>query len=143
MARVDFYVLSDEGPDARLRFACRLTEKAVDQGMKVYVQTSSTAEALRLDELLWTFNDRSFLAHEIATAAGPSHPRVMVLLGESAAPPTHREVLINLSGRVPDDLDAYGRIAEIVDADPERKRLSRELYKQYRARGCALDSHNV
>ncbi|HEY8538413.1 MAG TPA: DNA polymerase III subunit chi [Steroidobacteraceae bacterium] len=143
MARVDFYVLSDAGSDARLRFACRLAEEAVDQGQRVYLQTSSMAEALRLDELLWTFNDRSFLAHEIATAAGPSHPRVMVLLGESEAPPTHRDVLINLSGRVPDDLDAYGRIAEIVDPDPERKQLSRERYKQYRARGCTLETHNV
>src|SRR5687768_13867816 len=66
MARVDFYVLAEEGSDVRYRFACRLAEKAVDQGHRVYLQTTSLAEAQRLDELLWTFSDRSFLAHELA-----------------------------------------------------------------------------
>ena len=143
MSRVDFYVLSDESGDARLRFICRLAEKAVDQGQHVYVQTSSVADAQRLDELLWTFNDRSFLAHEITHGGAASHERVMVLLGDAEAPPTHRQLLINLTERLPADLDVYDRIAEIVDVDPERKRLSRERYRQYRERGCALESHNL
>jgi DNA polymerase III subunit chi len=143
MSRVDFYVLSDEGGDARLRFACRLAEKAVDQGNRVYLQTASLAEAQRLDELLWTFSDRSFLAHEVATGSAASHERVMVMLGETDAPITHRQLLINLTDRLPGDVSAYDRIAEIVDVDPERKRVSRERYKQYRERGCTLESHNL
>ena len=143
MTRVDFYVLSEDAPDARMRCACRLAEKAVDQGQRVYMQTASTADAQRLDELLWTFSDRSFLAHEIASGDSPSHERVMVMLGEQDAPLTHRQVLINLADRLPSDIAAYGRIAEIVDADGERKRLSRERYKQYRERGCTLDTHNL
>lgn len=143
MSRVDFYILSEEGMDARLRYTCRLAEKAVDHGHRVYVQTSSLAEAQRLDELLWTFSDRSFLAHEIANGATPSHPKVMVLVGEGDAPPDYRQVLINLTDRLPSNLEAYERIAEIVDVDAERKRLSRERYKQYRERGCALETHNL
>ena len=69
--------------------------------------------------------------------------RVMVMLGEADAPVTHRQLLINLTDRLPADVNAYERIAEIVDVDPERKRLSRERYKQYRDRGCALESHNL
>jgi len=143
MSRVDFYVLAEEALDARLKFACRLTEKAVDQGHRVYLQTASTADAQRLDEMLWTFSDRSFLAHEIANGASASHERVMVLLGDGEAPLTHRQLLINLTERLPNNLDAYERIAEIVDTDPERKRLSRERYKQYRERGCALETHTL
>jgi DNA polymerase-3 subunit chi len=141
MSRVDFYVLSEGGGDARLRCACRLAENAVDQGQRVYLQTSTTSDAQRLDELLWTFSDRSFLAHEIG--AVPSHPQVKVLLGEVEAPVTHRELLINLTDRLPANLDGFGHIIEIVDVDPERKRLSRERYKQYRERGCTLDTHNL
>ena len=63
--RVDFYVLSENAPDARLRWACRLAEQAAEQGSRVYLQTAGQAEAQRLDELLWTYNDRSFLPHEI------------------------------------------------------------------------------
>jgi DNA polymerase-3 subunit chi len=142
MGRVDFYVLSEDAPDARLRFACRLAEKAVEQGKRVYMQTGSTTEAQRLDELLWTFNDRSFLPHEIVSNTAPSHARVMVTLGDGPAPPGHRELLINLTDTLPSE-PSHERIAEIVDLDPERKRLARERYKQYRERGFSLESHDV
>lgn len=143
MSRVDFYVLSQDAPDARLRCACRLAEQAVEQGQRVYVQTASASEAQRLDELLWTFNDRSFLPHEIFSGGPAAHPRVMILLGEASAPPSHRQLVINLRDGVPENTTDYERVAEIVDIDPERKRSARERYKQYRERGCALESHNL
>jgi DNA polymerase III subunit chi len=143
MSRVDFYVLSEGLPDARVRFACRLAERAVEQGVRVYLQTAGHAEAQRLDELLWTFNDRSFLAHEIYTGEPASHPLVMIMLGAASAPASHRQLLVNLTDSLPADVDGFERIAEIVDVDPERKRASRERYKQYRERGCTLESHNL
>ena len=143
MSRVDFYVLSEDGPDARLRHACRLAEQAVEQGQRVYMQTSSSSEAQRLDELLWTFNDRSFLPHEIYSGADASHPLVMILLGDSPAPASHRQLVVNLTEAVPDQPETYEHIAEIVDVDPDRKRSARERYKQYRERGCTLETHNL
>ena len=141
--RVDFYVLSEDAPDARLRWACRLAEQAAEQGSHVYLQTLDQGDARRLDELLWTYNDRSFLPHEIFSGGEPSHARVMVLLGDAAAPPSHRQLVVNLTEAIPAGLEQYERVAEIVDVDPERKRTARERYKQYRERGCALESHNV
>lgn len=143
MSRVDFYVLSQQGGDARFRVACRLAEKAAEQGNRVYIQTSSPADAQRLDDLLWMFNDRSFLPHEITNGNEASHSRVMILLGDAAAPPNHRQLLINLTDAVPGELESYERIAEIVDVDPDSRRRSRERYKVYRERGCELDSHNL
>ena len=140
MSRVDFYVLSEESPDARLRYACRLAEHAVEQGCHVYLQT---LEAQRLDDLLWTFNERGFLPHEMFTGQPASHARVMIMLGADAAPASHRELLINLTDAMPPDVSAYARIAEIVDVDPERKRSARERYKLYREQGCAMESHNL
>jgi DNA polymerase-3 subunit chi len=141
--RVDFYVLSEDAPDARLRWACRLAEQAAEQGSRVYLQTSDPGDARRLDELLWTYNDRSFLPHEIFSGGEPSHSRVLVLLGDAPPPPSHRQLVVNLTEAVPAGLEQYERVAEIVDVDPERKRTARERYKQYRERGCALESHNV
>jgi len=143
VARVDFYILSQEGPDARLRVACRLVEKAYDQHLRTYVQTASPADAQRLDELLWTFNDRAFIPHEINMGNDTPHERTVVLIGESPAPPGHRQLLVNLANRLPEDFTNFERIAEIVDVDPENKRLSRERYKAYRERGCELDTHNL
>jgi DNA polymerase-3 subunit chi len=142
MTRVDFYVLSDATPDARLRFACRLAEKAYEMGKRIYIHTESMREAQRLDDLLWTFNDRSFLPHEVVSGT-PAHERTLIVLGDGEAPATHRELLINLTNTLPATLDAFERIAEIVDSDVERKRLSRERYKAYRERGCTLESHNL
>jgi DNA polymerase III subunit chi len=143
VSRVDFYVLSEDAPDARLRHACRLAEQAVEQGQRVYLQTTSTSEAQRLDELLWTFNDRSFLPHEIFSGSPAAHSLVMIMLGDTAAPPSHRQLVINLTETVPEQAADYERIAEIVDVAPERKRASRERYKQYRERGHALETHNL
>jgi len=141
--RVDFYVLSEDAPDARLRWACRLAEQAAEQGTRVYLQTAGQAESQRLDELLWTYNDRSFLPHEIFTGGPAPHAHVKVLLGDAAAPPWHRQLVVNLTETIPADLEQYERVAEIVDVDSGRKRSARERYKQYRERGCTLESHNV
>ena len=67
----------------------------------------------------------------------------MVMLGESAPPPSHRELVINLTDRCTPDAGSYGQIAEIVDVDPERKRQARERFRQYREQGLTLESHNV
>lgn len=141
--RVDFYVLSEDAPDARLRWACRLAEQAAEQGSRVYLQTGGDAQSRRLDELLWTYNDRSFLPHEIFSGVPASHASVKVLLGDASPPPSHRQLVVNLTDAIPAELDQYERVAEIVDVDPERKRTARERYKQYRERGCTLESHNV
>ena len=143
MSRVDFYVLSDAGPDARLRVTCRIAEKAFEQGKRVYVQTPTQAEAQRLDDMLWTFNERSFIPHEVVNGNPPSHAKVMILLGNGAPPPTHRDLLINLTTALPAALESFERIAEVVDVDEERKRLSRERYKVYRERGCQMETHNL
>jgi DNA polymerase-3 subunit chi len=141
--RVDFYVLAEDAPDARLRWACRLAEQAAEQGSYVYLQTADSEQAQRLDDLLWTYKDGSFLPHEIFAGGPASHARVMVLLGDAAAPPSHRQLVVNLTDGIPADLQQYERVAEIVDVDPQRKRIARERYKQYRERGCTLESHNV
>jgi DNA polymerase-3 subunit chi len=141
--RVEFYVLSEDAPDARLRWACRLAEQAAEQGSRVYLQTADPGQAQRLDDLLWTYKDGSFLPHEIFVGGPAPHARVMVLLGDAAAPPSHRQLVVNLTNAIPAELEQYERVAEIVDVDPERKRIARERYKQYRERGCTLESHNV
>jgi DNA polymerase-3 subunit chi len=137
---VDFYILSEEGPDARLRYACRLAERAVEQGCHVYVHG---LDVQKLDDMLWTFNDRSFLPHEIYKGQPAAHARVMVMVGAEPGPESHRDLLINLMETMPSQIEPYARIAEIVDADPERKRTARERYKQYREHGCTLESHNL
>jgi len=142
MPTVNFYVLTDSAPDAHFRHACRLAEQAVDQGQRVFVRVTNADDAKRMDDLLWTFGDRSFLPHEIATPASPTHARIRVLIG--SAPPTEfHELLINLSHDAPAETASLQSIAELVPADAERKRLARDRFKYYRERGIEPTTQNL
>lgn len=141
MPQVEFHVLSATGDDARARHVCTLVNDAYEQAQRVFIYTTSEADAHRIDDALWTFRDQAFIPHEIAAA--PSHPRIAALIGiNSAAPAEFATLLINLSTDVPPGYEVSTRIVEIVDGDPQRKQAGRERYKHYRERGCTLDTKN-
>ncbi len=144
MTQVDFYVLGGASDDARLRVACRIAEKAMQAQQDVFIRSCSGQEARRLDELLWTFAEGSFVPHRIVGGSETEPLLEPVLIGIEAAPPDRRpDVLINLTGEVPDYVARYARVAEIVDADPERRRQGRERYRYYREQGYTLATHEV
>ena len=60
---VAFYVLDASAPGARLKLACRITDKAYRAGQHVLIWHTDPAEHTTLDELLWTFDDRTFIPH--------------------------------------------------------------------------------
>jgi len=141
--KVDFYLLSDSEPRAALKTACRLAEKAYDQGLKVVVRTDSSAATAQFDDLLWTFSDRSFVPHCI----WPGDPALVaatpVLVANSSGPDTHRDVLINLAPRAADDGGAFERVLEIVAADDAAKQLARTRWRSYRDAGLEPKSHTL
>ena len=53
------------------------------------------------------------------------------------------DVLVNLSDRLPTGLERFARIAEIIDGDPERRRLGRERFKTYREHQLAPKTHQM
>jgi DNA polymerase-3 subunit chi len=143
MPRADFYVLSTGGDSARPHFACRIAEKAFEQGQTIYLHTASSGDSQQLDELLWTFRDGSFLPHEVFDGQSDIHSRVLILVGHGPGPVSHQQTLVNLTSDFVPDCERYERVIEIVPTDPEHKRLARERFKQYRERGYALETHNI
>ena len=141
--RVDFYVLSTSAEKQRLTFACRLTEKAYLRDLKVVVLGDSPSETLAMDELLWTFNDRSFVPHSISRGDGSSDASVQVRLTPDLELVDSADLLVNLSGQLPARLERFTRIAEIVDADEARRRLGRERFKAYRELKLPLETHQL
>jgi DNA polymerase-3 subunit chi len=138
--RVDFYLLNRAVTDGKLRFACRLTRKALDQGNTAFIQTGDTDEAARLDDMLWTFDQGSFIPHRLA---GDGDEPAPVLIG--CEPPGERnpDVLIAVGGDPLAHFKSYSRVAEVVDATDEDKRAARQRYKAYREHGCELDTHPI
>lgn len=145
MGKVDFYILSSEGADEPLRFACRLADKAWRQGHRVRVQVADADALHRLDNLMWTFRQESFLPHELdgenadSEALDPAPVRLSAEADFSDPP----DVLINLTDDVPEHADQVSRIAEIVSANDGSKRAGRTRYRRYRERGFELDSHQI
>jgi DNA polymerase-3 subunit chi len=137
--RVDFYILSGSAPDARERLSCRLAEKAYKLGHRVYLHAESPAQAQRLDELLWTFRDGSFVPH--ALEGDRVDPPPPILIGSSEAAARDADLLITLSASVPPFYERFPRVAEIVDQTEDSRRAGRERFRFYRERGLEPQSH--
>ena len=143
MPTIQFHVMTDSQPDAHLRHACRIAEEAVASGQRVFVRVADAAQLKRMDELLWTFGDRSFLPHEIANTQNyvPTNEHVRVLIGADAALTT--DMVINLGIDAPNEFESLKQIIELVPADDERKRLARQRFKHYRDAGIEPTTQNV
>jgi DNA polymerase III subunit chi len=139
--KIDFYPLTASDRRSRLLAACRLAEKAYEQGLKVVVRTGSAAETAEFDELLWTFADGSFVPHGV----WPTEPDVAqltpVLVGSASLPASHRDVLINLAPDAPADFSAYARVCDVVGGDEDGKKAGRVRWRAYRDAGCAPEAH--
>ena len=141
--RVDFYVLKSAAAQQRRAFACRLTEKAYLRDLRVVIVSDSPADARVLDDLLWTFNERSFIPHQVCLGEHAPDPATPVYLTAlpAAAPPA--DLMVNLTDRLPAQWERYARIAEIIDGDAERRRLGRERFKSYRDLKVTLETHQL
>lgn len=145
MTQVDFYILPNDSGDGRLLLACRIADKALQQNQQVLINTDSATDNARLDELLWTFSQGSFVPHRVIdSAAARERPLEPVLIGSGTVPEGDDwHVLINLAADVPDFFSRYRRVAELVDGNPQRREQGRERFRFYRDRGYELNTHQV
>jgi len=141
--KVDFYVLAATDQRSRLTTACRLVEKAYAHGLRVAVRTSATAETVEVDELMWTFSDRSFVPHGVWPADPDFATATPVLITSGALPASHRDVLVNLGPDLPAEFAAFTRVCEIVAGDEEARRCARVRWRGYKEAGLVPETHNL
>ena len=139
MPQVDFYILEQHRyPD---QLVCQLVDKACQQGLKVQIHTCNEAAARAIDDRLWTFSDISFIPHALYQREVPAESQV--LISWQNHPPSHTDVLMNLTTNIPDAVENFARIIEIVAADDESRQYARQRYREYRDLGCDLETHNI
>jgi DNA polymerase III subunit chi len=141
--QVDFYILPGADPAARLKFACRLIEKAVLAGQKTLVRLDDAAALESFDALLWTFADGAFVPHERLGSDGEALAPVLLTSGPLQQVPPSCTVLVDLGLNCEALAGEAPRIIEIVDADETRRRRGRERFRTYRERGWAPTTHNI
>lgn len=144
MTKVDFYILNDPNADARARTACKITEKAYQQQLKVYIHTTSASEAKAMDDLLWTYRAGSFLPHCLKQSQTPEILRsVPILIGHADDPLDQRQVLLNLTNDVPLFFSQFDRVAEVVGMGENDRDEGRKRYRFYKDRGYELATHEL
>jgi DNA polymerase III subunit chi len=144
VTQIDFYILKSDSDDARLILACRIADKAMQLDQQVFINAVSEPESARLDELLWTFSQGSFVPHAVVRPDAASAPPEPVLIGSGGPPAGDRwNLMINLADDVPEFFSRYERVAELVDGNERRREHGRERFRFYRDRGYRLNTHQL
>lgn len=133
--RIDFHIL-DQDEDNYYLYMARLVEKIYKQNHTVFIYTRSELQSKKIDELLWTFQDTSFLPHHIEAPESPEAP----ILINHKQPSYSPDVVINLSLDVPSFYKQSSRTIELVYADEDHKKNSREKYRQYQKEDCHIQT---
>jgi len=137
MTRIDFYQLN---PDRHRsdRVVCQLCQKAYENQQKTLLLTQNPEQSAHLDKQLWVFSDDSFVPHDVDQTDGFDTP---ILIQDTAPQDCERQLLINLSGNIPDNFAQFERIIELVTQD--NKQQARKHYSFYKERGYPLNHYNL
>ena len=136
---INFYVGRSSHLRYRLRFACKLVEKALAQQLSCYIHTDSLRSCEYMDDMLWTYRDISFIPHAIY----PSETDLPVLLGYQDEEPPQADFLINLSNKSPHFLNRFDKVAEVLDQEVKILQAGRKRYAYYREQGYTLKYYQL
>ena len=141
MARADFYLIAKprflEKP---LLLVCELARKACDAGQPLLILATSAAQAEILDEMLWEFDPDAYVPHQVAGMDEDDEVTpVLIVAPEYEAP--MRPLVINLRNHAV--ADGFERVLEVVPADASAREPSRQRWKDYLARGIAVNKHDM
>jgi len=132
VTKVDFYT----GSSDKLRTACQLSHKAMQNGLRVLLHTPDEATTESLDKLLWHYPATAFIPHCRSGEDGAND--MPVVLGHQDGIFPHSELLISLHTVCLPFFSRFERAIEIVGVDEEDARLGRERYKFYKDRGYEM-----
>lgn len=131
MTEVLFYHLTESTLEKALP---ALLEKSVERGWRAVVQTGSEERRDALDQHLWLYNDRSFLAH--GTDREPYPQEQPVLLTAGIGNPGGARIRFVVDGALPPALDEYDRAVFLFDGnDEEQLQSARGQWKALKGGG--------
>lgn len=140
-----FYILEQVNADAEPMalanlHGCFQAAYFYRQKQRVFIYTSDQAHAHIIDELLWSFEPNSFVAHNLV-GEGPKNGAAVEISWQ--VPTNRRSVLINLTSTVPHFAHQFSQIVDFVPSDEDLKQLARERFKGYRQLGFKVDNQTI
>lgn len=138
--QVMFYLLQEQAQhdiDLSLMHACFQAAYFYRQNQRVFIFTENQEQAHQVDELLWSFDPDSFVAHNLV-GEGPKQGAAVEISWQ--APTNRRAILINLTSQMPSFASQFSQIIDFVPEDENRKQQARERFKQYRQQGFQVNN---
>jgi DNA polymerase III subunit chi len=132
VTKVDFYT----GSTDKLRTACQLSHKAMQNGVHTAISLPDAATCEALDKLLWHYPATAFIPHCRSGAEEAEQMPVVLNNGSEKFP--HHDLLISLHNESEPFFSRFERVIEIISTDAEDSRMGRERYKFYKDRGYEL-----
>lgn len=122
-------------------FACRLCQRALAEGLQLFVWCESVDSMERFDQLLWTFQASSFIPHAI------DDPQAPICLGLTVPNVFLQSTVqnvgcLNLSQHAV-DATQFDRVLEIIEATDGAKAAGRERFKEYKQQGITPTTHQI
>lgn len=134
MSEIWFYHLQRQTLETALP---ALLEKALAAGKRAVVMLGSAERVEALDNLLWTYDDRSFLPH--GSAADGFAAEQPVWLTEADENPNAAHILVLADGARSAQVAGFERCLELFDGnDPAAVSAARLRWQAYQEAGHAL-----
>ena len=134
MAEIGFYHLVATPLERALP---RLLERATGQGHRVVVRAGSPERVERLNAVLWTYDEASFLPHGCSRDGNAAEQPIW--LTDREENPNGATMLILTDGTDAADLSAFARCADMFDGnDPAAVEAARERWRRARDKGHSL-----
>ncbi|GHB10740.1 DNA polymerase III subunit chi [Modicisalibacter luteus] len=140
MTQIDFYILPDTSIEARLDFACRLTETIFRKGYRLHVHVADENTASQFDDRLWRFRPDSYVPHAIV---GNEDAPVPVTIDWREPPEPGIEAMLNLHPDIPEWFSRFERVAEIINQNQDVLTAKRECWQTYKRRGYPVKAHHI
>jgi DNA polymerase-3 subunit chi len=127
----------------KLAYACRLLRKATASGATLAVWGE---EALlgKLDEQLWSFSALDFVPHGRFNHLNDAQRALTpIWLCQTTQEAQGRQILVNLTASLPDSLERFERVIEVVSQDEADKQSARQRWKAYAELGHDIVRHDL
>jgi DNA polymerase-3 subunit chi len=115
----------------------RLLERALKDGYRILVMAGSTERVEHLNQLLWTYDDASFLPH--GSARDGHADRQPIFLTAADGNPNHASMLVLVDGARPQGFGDFKRVCDMFDGNDETAvAAARQRWREAKAAGHDL-----
>jgi len=115
----------------------KLLSKVRTANMKVVVKVRTLEDMNDIDQLLWTYEAESFLAHDTLKSKYQKDQPIYITTDEEN--PAIADVLVLTDGSISEDMESYKRVLEIFDGNNSSALdAARERWSKYKNDGYVI-----